>query len=503
MSSFSQTGVQIQTQVQTLTPQQLLVARLTEMPIEALAERVDIELKENPTLERRTDSDDFSNRVGEGSDYTADSDYSSESVLSGFAAETESGTYDRAADYSSPDDIPDNLPTTSRRGIIDAIDGETRSFYDQLEEQIGLFNLNDHERELLRYLIGSLDDDGLLRVKLSQIKDELEVYHNIPTTEEELERVLHVLQHFEPAGVGARSLQECLTLQVEHAHDHSAPAKQLLLRLLRDNFDLLMLGRWDKIRSRMKLSENETARLQHEVRRLNPRPGSSMGEAVGRNLQQITPDFIVETDPYGKITMTLNQRGVPPLMVNADDDTYLRELEQQKASELSRSEREGLTYIRERVEKARNFIDAMEQRRRTLTATMQAIIRLQRPFFESGDETQLRPMTLDDVAQQTGLHFSTISRVSNSKWVETSFGIFPLKWFFNSAARKDGDDVSVRDIQATLQELIDAEDKRQPLSDDALTEMLRKRGYDVARRTVAKYRTILNIPVARMRKQRI
>lgn len=516
--NFSQTGVQVQTQIQTLTPQQLLVAQLTEMPIQALAERVDIELKENPTLERQADSDDY-DTADNHDDYDTSApnsdDYASGdsgatdtydddtvSALGGFAAESApSSTADQRADYSSPDDIPDNLPTTSRRGVIDAIDGETRSFYDQLEEQIGLFNLTDHQVELLRYLIGSLDDDGLLRVKLSQIKDELEVYHNIPTTEDELEQTLHILQNFEPAGVGARTLQECLILQVQHSPDRTSPAKQLLLRLLREAFDLLMLGRWDKIRTRLRLDETTTARLQHEVRRLNPRPGSSMGEAIGRNLQQITPDFIVETDPYGNVTLTLNQHGVPPLTVSADDTALLQELEAQKNAQMSRTQREGLTYIRDRVEKARSFIEALEQRRRTLTVTMQAIIRLQRPFFESGDETQLRPMTLDDVAQLTGLHFSTISRVSNSKWVETSFGIFPLKWFFTSAARKDGDDVSVRDIQATLQELIDAEDKSQPLSDDTLTDLLRQRGYDVARRTVAKYRTLLRIPVARLRKQ--
>ena len=503
-NSFSQTGVQVQTQVQTLTPQQLLVAHLTEMPIEALAERIDIELKENPTLERDTSHDEYGDRVGE-EDPMADN-YNNEGTLDDLNPDDRSlgdfsGESTSLADYSSPDDVPDNLPTASRRGVIDAIDGETRSFYDQLEEQIGLFDLNDHERELLRYIIGSLDDDGLLRVSLTQIKDELEVYHNIPTSEEELERMLHVLQNFEPAGIGARTLQECLILQVKHAPDRNSPAKQLLLRLLNESFDLLMLGRWDKIRARFHIDDSTTSRLQHEVRRLNPRPGSSMGETVGRNLQQITPDFIVETDPYGNITMTLNQRGVPPLVVSTDDERLLRELEQQRSTEMSRSEREGLTYIRERVEKAQGFIDALEQRRRTLTTTMQAIIHLQRPFFESGDETQLRPMTLDDVAQLTGLHFSTISRVSNSKWVETSFGIFPLKWFFTSAARKDGDDVSIREIKATLTEIVNGEDKRQPYSDDTLTEMLRQRGYDVARRTVAKYRTALNIPVARLRKQ--
>lgn len=490
-NSFAQSGVQVQTQVQTLTPQQLLVANLTEMPLQALAERVDIELKENPTLERTSDGDDYADSGSESNPGDTDLD----------TLDADTSHDDSSDDYSSPDDIPDNMPTTSRRGIIDAIDGETRSFYDQLEEQMGFFDLSDHERQILRYMIGSLDDDGLLRVSLQQLQDELEVYHNIPTSQDELEHILHILQDFEPAGVGARSLQECLMLQVEHAPDHASPVKQRLAQLLRESFDLLMLGRWDKIRARMRLTPTEAARLQHEVKRLNPRPGSSMGEALGRNLQQITPDFIVETDPYGGITMQLNQRGLPPLTVNPDDENMLQELEKQKPAQLSRSEREGLTYIRERVEKARSFIDAIEQRRRTLTATMEAIIRLQRPFFESGDETQLRPMTLDDVSRLTGLHFSTISRVSNSKWVETTFGIFPLKWFFTSAAHKDGDDVSVRHIQATLQELIDGEDKTQPLSDDALTEMLRQRGYDVARRTVAKYRTLLKIPVARLRKQ--
>ena len=450
--------------------------------MEALYERVDQELKDNVSLERDTAPEDWD-----------DSSYDGES------SNDASEAYDSTADYSSPDDVPDNMPS-SERSIPETVVGETLSFYDQLEEQIGFFHLNEHEEEIIRYLIGSLDDDGLLRISLQQIQDELEVYHNIATSQDELERILHILQNFEPAGVGARSLQECLLLQVQHNYDASSPLRQKLELLLTKGFDNLMLNRWDRIQHSLQLTDADVARLQHEVRRLNPRPGSSMGEAIGRNLQQITPDFIVETDPYGNLVMSLNNGRVPPLRISDDDLSFLRSYEGRDTKTLSRSERDGISYLRDRVERAQIFIDALEQRRQTLQSTMKAIIRLQRPFFESGDETLLRPMTLDDVAKATGLHLSTVSRVSNSKWVQTTFGIYPLRWFFTSAARLDGDTVSIRSIKTALKEIIDEENKRQPLTDEALTTALQQRGFDVARRTVTKYRVQMGIPVARMRK---
>ena len=480
VSKSSQINVQVQAQTQTLSPQQLLVSHLTEMPVEALYERVDQELKENVSLERESDIEDWEGNGDNG-------------------GEQEGVDYDQANDYSSPDDIPDNQPS-SKSGVPETVVGETLSFYDQLEEQIGFYHLSEHEEELIRYLIGSLDDDGLLRISLQQIQDELEVYHNVSTSKEELEHVLHILQDFEPSGIGAQTLQECLLLQVRHAPDYASPIKQKLEQLLTKCFDFLMLNRWDRIQRSMKLTPAEVARLQHEVRHLNPRPGSSMGEAVGRNLQQITPDFIVETDPYGHLILSLNNGHVPPLRVSDDDMAFLQSYENREPKSLSRSEREGLHYLRERVERAKNFIDALAQRRQTLTTTMQAIIRMQRPFFESGDETLLRPMTLEDVAKETGLHLSTISRVSNSKWVQTAYGIYPLRWFFTSAARLDGDAVSIRSIKTTLKEIIEEEDKRHPLTDEALTAALQQRGFDVARRTVTKYRVQMGIPVARMRK---
>ena len=485
--SSSQVNIQLQSQVQTLTPQQLLISQLVEMPAEALYERVDRELQENVSLEAGSTAEG-----GEAADnYEGDDN----------AENTESSDIsDYSADYSSPDDVPDNLPS-ERTGVTEAVTQETQSFYDQLEEQIGFFHLSQHEEEIIRYLIGSLDDDGLLRTSLQQLQDELEVYHNIPTSPQELEHILGILQNFEPSGIGARNLQECLILQVQHAPDHQSTVKQQLLTLLKNHFDSLMLKRWDRIQRAMHLSDADISRLKREVHRLNPRPGSSMGEAIGRNIQQITPDFFVDSDNEGRLTLTLNDGHLPPLRVSKDDMEFLNAYEGRDPHQLSRSERDGITYLRDRVEKAQDFINALQQRRRTLTITMQTIIKMQRPFFESGDETLLRPMTLEDVAKRTGLHLSTVSRVSNSKWVQTPFGIYPLRWFFTSAARlQGGDEVSVRNIQAALQEIVNAEDKSAPLSDDALARLLQERGYAVARRTVAKYREQLNIPVARLRK---
>ncbi len=484
-----QIGAQIQTQTQMLSPQQLLVRQLTEMPLEALYERVDQELKENIALERESqEADDGRSEAG------------SDDILTG--GEEEATEYDSSADYSTPDDVPDNIGENSQRNSMEAVVGETQSFYDQLEEQIGYQHLSGHEEEVLRYIIGSLDDDGLLRVPLQQIQDELEVYHNIPTSRTELEHLLSILQNFDPVGVGARNLQECLLLQVRHSYNSNSPIKHKLEQVLSKQFDNLMLNRWDRIAKSLRLNDNDITRLQHEVRRLNPRPGSSMGEALGRSLQQITPDFIVDNDPYGNLTLNINNGRIPRLQVSQDDLDFLHSYNGRDVKELSRNERDGITYLRERVDKAQGFIDALKQRQQTLSSTMNAIMRIQKPFFESGDETALRPMTLEDVATKTGLHLSTVSRVSNSKWVQTPYGIYPLRWFFTSAAKLDGDEVSIRSIKAALKEIIDEEDKQQPLTDDTLAAALQERGFDVARRTVAKYRVALGIPVARMRKNK-
>lgn len=478
MSATRNIQTQTLSQVQTLAPQQLLAAELIEMPVEELRSRVERELEENPTLERMPDTD-----------------------ADGYESEGggESGASDFTADYA-PDDVPDFIPGQGDNERSTAQWGESRSFHDQLEEQIGYFKLNEHEEELIRYLIGSLDNDGLLRTPLTQIQDELEVYHNISATIGELEHVLSILQHFEPAGVGARNLRECLILQVQMAPDSGSLEKQQLETLLRNYFDLLMLKRWDRIRQRMHLTDVEVARLQHDVRHLNPRPGSAPDEALGHNQHQITPDFIVDTDPYGQVTVSLANGNVPSLRVNQEDQDLLAQYSEQKPAQLTRSERDALTYVRDNVGRAQLFIEALLTRRQNLLKTMNVIVKRQHIFFETGDDTQLVPMSMGDVAKDTGLHISTVSRAANSKWVETTFGTYPLKWFFTTAARQDGDDVSVRKIKAILKELIDKEDKHSPLSDEVLTEELRKHNVDIARRTTAKYRESLGIPVARLRK---
>ena len=488
---LSQTTTQVQRQTQRLTPQQVQLSRLMEMPVEALYDEVDKELKENPTLEAVSDE------TSDTSDYSESSEYSDNSVSS------DSSDYSDTSDFADNDDIPVSQPTGAASGT-EPVAADTLSFYDQLQEQIGFFSTSEQQRQLIEYLIGSLDERGWLPVSLQQVQDELEVYHNMDVTLPELEEALHTLQHFEPAGIGARDLRECLLLQVERAGGKTQTAdRSLMERLLREHFDLLMLNRWDKIAQRMHLTDAQTRRLQHDVRRLNPRPGSSMGEAVGKSLQQITPDFFVDTDYYGQISLSLNNGYVPTLQLSPDDEQALAAYDGMDAKKLSRAERDAQTFLRDNVTRARNFIEAIEGRRHTLLLTMRAIIRLQRPFFETGDETALRPMTLDDIARQTGLHISTISRVTASKWVQTTFGIYPLRWFFSSASSQDGEEVSVRKAEAALQELVDHEDKRNPLSDDIIAQRMQAQGFDVARRTVSKYRDRMGIPVARMRKQNL
>jgi RNA polymerase sigma-54 factor len=350
----------------------------------------------------------------------------------------------------------------------------------------------------MEYLIGSLDDDGLLRKSLTQIADELAVYHNIDVTEQELETVLGKLQDFDPAGIGARSLQECLLLQIERRDDSRLTT--LMKRVVSDYFELFTRKHWDRIQAALKLTDIQAKALFDELRRLNPKPGAALGEAVGRSMQQITPDFIVDTQDDGTVTFTLNNGEVPQLLVSQSFADSMKEY-QQNADHLSRQTKEALLYIKKKVEAAQNFIEAVKMRNRTLTLTMQAIITLQHQFFVDGDEASLRPMILRDVAEKTGLDISTISRVSNSKYAQTRWGTFPLRHFFSdSYVTESGEELSTRRIKAALRDLIDGEDKSKPLSDEALTAALASQGYPIARRTVAKYREQLGLPVARLRK---
>ena len=483
---------------QAITQQQLLHAQLVEMPLPQLLERIDTEMNDNPALETAAEKLDFPENLDnpDSSDYDTPDDYDSQRER-----EDRLSALDEALQGIGRDD--EDLPVFHGGNNVgeereEMVYGEATSFYDQLREQLSFCELTEREHDIMEYLIGSLDDDGLLRKSLSQIGDELAIYHNIDATEKEIESVLHQLQEFDPAGIGARSLQECLLLQIDRRDD--SRLKTLMQRVINDFFDEFTKKHWDKIQSALRLSDVQAKALFQELRHLNPKPGASLGETVGRSIQQITPDFIIDTQDDGIITFTLNNAEVPDLQVSQSFADSMKEY-QQNSQNLSRQTKEALLYIKKKVEAAQNFIEAIHMRRRTLTLTMQAIIQLQRQFFLDGDEASLRPMILRDVAEKTGLDISTISRVSNSKYAQTRWGTFPLRHFFSDSYATGDGEASTRQIKAVLRDIIDAEDKHKPLSDEALTAALADKGFPIARRTVAKYREQLGIPVARLRSE--
>ena len=484
---------------QNISQQQLLYAQLVELPVTQLIERIDTEMNDNPALEVNTDEPEYveSQEYSDATDglETTD-DYDSQRDR-----EDRQSALDEALEGIGRDD--EDLPVYQGGSNVgeereEMVYGETVSFYDQLKEQMGLIEMTDRERYIMEYLIGSLDDDGLLRKSLHQISDELAVYHNIDATTDEIKRVLMKLQEFDPAGIGAQSLQECLLLQINRRDD--SRVKTLMKQVIANFFDEFTKKHWQKIRSALKLTEVQAQALNKELRKLNPKPGASMGEAVGRSMQQITPDFIVETQDDGTITFTLNNSEVPELHVSQSFADSMKEYQQNK-EHLSRQTKEALLYIKKKVDAAQGFIEAIRMRRHTLMITMQAIISLQRQFFLDGDDSSIKPMILKDVAEKTGLDVSTVSRVSNSKYAQTRWGTFPLRHFFSdSYVTKSGEELSTRQIKAVLGEMIESEDKQKPFSDDALADALKEKGFPIARRTVAKYREQLGYPVARLRK---
>ena len=493
-----QIQTQTQQQIQTLSPQQILAVKLLELPAVELEDRVRAELLENPALE-------------EGKEATADNDYADDTPDTETESPEDGGDtgYDSLGDYLTEDDIPDYKLQENNRSRDERPEeipfSDTTSFYETLKEQLGEHDLSEHQRTLAEYLIGSLDDDGLLRKSLDSISDELAIYAGIETTPQELEEALHVIQSFDPPGLGAQSLQECLLIQIRRKMEQQPKGADLSLlkaeeAIVADCYEEFTRKHWDKIQQKLGIGEDLCEQAIREVCRLNPRPGASMGETIGKNMQQIVPDFLVDTYDDGTISLTLNNRNVPELRMNRDFTEMLEEHTKNRANQ-SKESREAMMFLKQKIDAAQGFIDAIKQRQNTLLTTMQAIIDLQRPFFQEGDESLLRPMILKDVAERTGLDISTISRVSNSKYVQTNYGIYPLKFFFNDGyTTESGEEMSVREIRRILKECIDNEDKKKPYTDDELTEILKQKGYPIARRTIAKYRQQMNIPVARLRK---
>jgi len=500
MSEYSQIQEQKLEQKlgQSISHQQLLQAALVELPVAQLVDRINTEMNDNPALEVDADYDE-----PEALDFQDSSDYGDGDDYDETNSEREErqSALDDALSNIGRDD--EDLPVYQGGSAVaeereEMVYGETVSFYDQLKEQMGELEMTEQQRDVMEYLIGSLDDDGLLRKGLDVICEELAIYHNIDVTEQQVEQVLDLLQHFDPAGIGARSLQECLLLQISRREP--SRVRDLMQRVVSSHFDEFTKKHWDKIQSALALNDMQAEALFRELRKLNPRPGASLGETVGRNLQQITPDFIVDTQDDGTVTFVLNNGEVPELKVSQSFADSMKEYQENKEN-LSRQTKEALLYIKKKVDAAQNFIEAIKVRRHTLTVTMRAIIQLQHQFFVDGDEASLRPMILRDVAEKTGLDPSTISRVSNSKYAQTRWGTFPLRHFFSDGfVTESGEELSTRQIKAALRDIIDAEDKKRPLSDDVLKEELAKRGFPIARRTVAKYREQLGIPIARLRR---
>lgn len=484
-----QVQTQAQQQVQTLSPQQILAVRLLELPTMELEERIHAELLDNPALEEGKEAPDNDTENDYNVDENGDPNPESSEDLS-------------LGDYRTEDDIPDYKLQENNRSKGEVAEeipfSDTTSFYETLKEQLSMQDLDAHQKELAEYIIGSLDDDGLLRKSNDTLIDELAIYHGISTTPEELEHIINIIQDFDPAGIGARSLQECLLLQIKRKEN--SPLKQIEYDIIDKYCDDFTRKNKEKIIQRLGISEEQYDATVAELVKLNPRPGSSLGEAIGKNFQQIIPDFIVETEDDGTILLSLNNHNIPELRLSREFTEMLDEHTRNKNNQ-SKESKDAMLFLKQKVDAAQGFINAVKQRQQTLMSTMQAIIDLQRPFFQEGDESLLKPMILKDVAERAKLDISTVSRVSNSKYVQTNFGIYALKFFFSDGyTTEDGEELSIREIKRILKELVNGEDKNKPYTDDELADCLKEKGYPIARRTVAKYRQQLNIPVARLRR---
>lgn len=480
---------QAQQQIQTLSPQQILAVKLLELPTVELEERIHAELLDNPALE-------------EGKESSAEAE-EQDSYLDGEAERDSDSSEDLSlGDYRTEDDIPDYKLQENNRSKGETAEeipfSDSISFYETLKEQLDMQHLTPEEKQLGEYLIGSLDDDGMLRKSTEALLDELAIYQGVYTTAEELEHVLSIIQDFDPAGIGARDLQECLLLQIKRKEN--TPLKQVELDIISKCCDEFTKKNKERIMQKLGISEETYQAAVAELTKLNPRPGSSLGEVIGKNMQQIIPDFIVDTEEDGTISLSLNNRNVPELRLSREFSEMLDEHTRNKANQ-SKESKDAMMFLKQKVDAAQGFINAVKQRQQTLLSTMQAIIDLQRPFFQEGDESLLRPMILKDVAERAQLDISTVSRVGNSKYVQTNFGIYSLKFFFSDGyTTESGEELSVREIKRILKECVDQEDKQKPYTDDELADILKEKGYPIARRTVAKYRQQLNIPVARLRR---
>ena len=468
---------------QRLSPQQIQLMKLLQVPTMELDQRIKQEIEENPALEEGADfeDDEYNNADDEDEFDNDDPDFDISDYI-----DEDGSDYKTKANNHSKDDEERVIP----------LSGET-TFQEKLTEQLQLLDLDDTQYVIADTIIGNLDESGYLNREIESIVDDLAFSANIMVTEAEIEEVLLVIQELDPAGVGARDLQECLLIQINRKQDGDI-TRYTAKVILEQFFEEFTRKHYDKITKKLEIEDQDLKEAIDEILKLNPKPGGSMKETA-KNYQQIIPDFLI-TEFEGKLELTLNSRNAPELKVSREYEQMLRSYAE--GAKRSKSDKDALMFVKQKLDGAKWFIDAIKQRQNTLLLTMNAIMNYQREYFLTGDEANLRPMILKDIAEIVNLDISTISRVANSKYVQTGYGIISLKYFFSEGLSTDsGEEVSTREVKKILSEAIEGEQKRRPLTDERLAEILNEKGYNIARRTVAKYREQLNIPVARLRKE--
>lgn len=473
---------------QKLSPQQIQLMKMIQLPTLAFEQRIAQELQENPALERGKDEeayedddrDTYEEHYDEGNE-VIETEFDVDEYLS----DDEIPSYKLSANNYSADDEDREIPYAS--GV---------SFNQYLLQQLNTFRLTEEEKEIAKFLIGSVDESGYIRRKVSEIVDDLAFTQNLYTTEERVSHVLSIVQQLDPAGVGARDLQECLLLQLERKTD--SPSVIHAKEILTDAFDQFIKKHYEKLQQKMSISEDQLREAIREIEMLNPKPGGSYAGNT-KMIEHIVPDFTIRIVD-GELELTLNGRNAPELHVSSEYTNMLKGYKEAKSK--SKTQKEAVLFIKQKLDAAKWFIDAIRQRQQTLYVTMDAIMKHQEEYFLTGDERKLKPMILKDIADKINMDVSTVSRVANSKYVDTPYGTKLIKDLFSESMKNEkGEDVSTREIKKILELTVAEEDKRKPLTDDRLAKILLEKGYPIARRTVAKYREQLDIPVARLRKE--
>ena len=473
---------------QKLSPQQIQLMKLIQLPTQAFEQRLTQELEENPALESgKENTDEFDDDLDNTSDEFDDSD----------TINTDDINVD---DYLSDDEVPDYRTQTSNYSADDDEKSvpyaSGTSFTQHLKNQLSTYRLNEDEQDIAEFLVGSVDESGYIRRSLSDIMDDLAFTQNIYTTEEKIEEVLKIVHQLDPAGVGARNLQECLLIQLKRRTQH--PDVELATNIIEKAFEQFSKKHYKKLLQKFDVSEVQLKDAINEIEHLNPKPGGSYSGNT-RMVEHVVPDFAIKI-VEGQLELTLNGRNAPELHVSGEYSNMLKGYKESK--DKSKSQKDAVLFIKQKLDAAKWFIDAIKQRQQTLFVTMSSIMHYQKEYFLTGDERKLKPMILKDIADEIDMDVSTVSRVANSKYVDTPYGTKLIKEFFSESMKNDqGEDVSTREIKKILETVIEEENKKKPLTDEKLAKLLKEKGYPIARRTVAKYREQLDIPVARLRKK--